>query len=228
METNTRAISNRKLSELERQLERSGYFTHSSLSNYAERINEIESFLYGLIDTLLEQKSIDKNLFEGAVKSVQSETLKRKEHFHAGIAVRVNGKDQGGKKSQQVNCHERLHICKSACCRLQFALSIEEIEAGNSKWDLGQPYLIRQNSEGCCSHLDGETKRCEIYNDRPGVCRSYSCKEDNRIWKNFENMELNSEWIEENLGERQIELQEMYMIPESVVEYHSRTLPDSK
>jgi hypothetical protein len=40
-----------------------------------------------------------------------------------------------------------------------------------------------------------------VYADRPGVCRHYSCANDERIWKDFENMELNHEWLDANLGD---------------------------
>ncbi|WP_046757581.1 YkgJ family cysteine cluster protein [Kordia jejudonensis] len=208
--------------ELERQLERSGYFTHSSLSNQAERINEIESFLYGLIDTLIDDGKVKKEKLEEVVQNVRTETLARKEHFHAGIAIRVDGEEQKD-DFVPVNCDERMHICKGVCCKLNFALSVDEIESGTSKWDLGQPYYIRQKSTGYCTHLDEHKQCCSIYNDRPRVCRKYSCADDSRIWTNFEKMELNTEWIENNLQERKIQLQGVYMIPEQKIEYKAKS-----
>lgn len=208
------------IKELELQLERSGFFTHSSLSRQAERINEIESFLYGLIDSLLEKGIIEKEKFEEIVKIVKDETLKRKEHFHAGVAIRVDNKEE--EKFVPVNCEERLHICKAVCCKLNYALSIDEIESGKVKWDLGQPYFIRQKKNGYCSHLDSDKKCCSIYADRPSVCKKYSCANDDRIWKDFEKMELNTDWIETNLQEGKIQLQGLYMIPEEKIEYKSK------
>jgi Fe-S-cluster containining protein len=100
----------------------------------------------------------------------------------------------------EVDCSARLHICHAACCRLDFALSVEEVEAGKVKWDLGRPYFIRRESDGCCTHLDSASGTCRIYHDRPAVCRGYSCAKDTRIWKDFDNMVLNQEWIDANLG----------------------------
>ena len=205
--------------ELERQLERSGYFTHSSLSHQAERINEIESFLYGLIDTLIDDGKVQKEKLEEVVQKVRNETIERKEHFHAGIAIRVDGEKEEKNDFVPVNCNERMHICKGVCCKLNFTLSVDEIEGGKSKWDLGQPYYIRQKSTGYCTHLDEHKQCCSIYNDRPKVCRKYSCANDKRIWKDFDKMELNTEWIEQNLQERKIQLQGVYMIPEQKIEY---------
>jgi hypothetical protein len=35
-----------------------------------------------------------------------------------------------------------------------------------------------------------------VYHKRPGVCRSYSCAHDERIWKDFDNMVLNHEYLD--------------------------------
>ncbi|MDH3974168.1 MAG: YkgJ family cysteine cluster protein [Deltaproteobacteria bacterium] len=214
--------NDKTLSELERQLERSGFFTHSSLSNQAERINEIESFLYGLLDTLIAQDLLDKKRFEETVKKVRDETLQKKEHFHACIAISEDNNGEASHDFDPVNCEERLGICKGICCKLNFALSIDEIESGKIKWDLGQPYFIRQNTNGYCYHLDLEKHCCSIYADRPKVCFKYSCANDKRIWKDFEKMEFNYEWVEENLKERKIQLEAVYMIPEDKVTYKSK------
>jgi Fe-S-cluster containining protein len=223
MAKNEQGIKNEIMEELEQQLERSGFFTHSALSNQANRINEIESFLYGLIDVLISEKHIEKEAFEKIVKKVRDEILQKGEHFHAGIAIRVDGSEETKADDfVSVNCDERLHLCKAACCKLNFALSVPEIESGKVKWDLGQPYFIRQAKSGYCAHLNGGQCGCSIYHDRPKVCRQYSCATDKRIWKDFEKMEINQEWLDENLQERQVHLQEVYMNPNSKIEYKSK------
>jgi hypothetical protein len=34
-----------------------------------------------------------------------------------------------------------------------------------------------------------------VYEDRPQVCRAYTCAGDERIWKDFDNMVLNEEFL---------------------------------
>jgi Fe-S-cluster containining protein len=102
----------------------------------------------------------------------------------------------------EVNCAERLHVCHAVCCKLSFALTSAEVDSGKVKWDLGFPYFIRHGSNSYCTHNDTETGRCAIYADRPGVCRRYSCVDDPRIWKDFDNMVLNEDWIRANLADR--------------------------
>lgn len=223
MSEHKKDITIKALNEIERQLERSGYFTHSSLSTQAERINEIESFLYGMIDTLIDKGVIEKNAFEETVRKVREETLKKKEHFHAGIAITIEGNKKVKEEYPAINCAEQLPVCKAVCCRLNFALTVSEIESDKVKWDLGQPYFIRQNEQGYCTHLKTKDQCCSVYEDRPNICRKYSCSNDKRIWNDFEKMELNHTWINENLKERKIHLHEVYMIPEEEVVYKSKT-----
>jgi Fe-S-cluster containining protein len=114
-----------------------------------------------------------------------------------GIAFRVDPDDPAPPVA--VNCDERMHICHAVCCKLNFALTPEEVDAGTVKWDLGFPYMIRHGANGYCSHNDTATGRCTNYANRPGVCHRYSCAHDPRIWKDFDAMILNEDWIRANL-----------------------------
>lgn len=201
------------LDSFERQVIRGNLFTHSTIGRQSERINEIESFLFGVIDLLIEKKFIQKEEITRATEEIRKEMQEKGELAHAGVGIRIDKSDES-RKEVPVNCDERIHICKAICCKLNFALSVEEIESGKIKWDLGQPYFIRHEKNGYCAHMDTKNHRCGIYKNRPSVCRKYSCATDKRIWKNFEKMELNNEWLEENLKEQKIHLQGLFMIPE--------------
>jgi Fe-S-cluster containining protein len=115
------------------------------------------------------------------------------------VALRVDEPGAAAEPPAQVDCAARMHVCHSVCCKLDFALSAEEVEQGVVRWDLGRPYLIRHAETGYCVHNDRATGGCGVYADRPQVCRAYSCAGDKRIWKDFDAMELNTEWLEENL-----------------------------
>ena len=105
------------------------------------------------------------------------------------------GVSAAGPDTVEVDCDARMHVCKAVCCTLPFPLSAEEVEAGDVRWDLGHPYVIRQSAEGYCVHNDRTTGGCDVYDKRPGVCRGYSCAEDTRIWADFDNMVLNEEFL---------------------------------
>lgn len=190
-----------QLTRLERQVERGSLFTHTALSNNAERIHEVESFLYGVVDVLVAKGLLKgEEVFEAAGR-VRREMDEQGETAGPGVALRLDaGRPAGAGEFVAVNCAERMHVCKAVCCKLTFALSADEVEAGRVKWDLGQPYHIRQEASGFCTHNDRARGGCAVYEDRPAVCRNYSCAGDTRIWKDFEKMELNEEWLAENFA----------------------------
>ncbi|MGQ0678823.1 MAG: YkgJ family cysteine cluster protein [Actinomycetota bacterium] len=94
-----------------------------------------------------------------------------------------------------INCAERVHLCKAVCCKLNFALTPGEVKDRKVKWDEEFPYLIAHGANGYCAHLNPE-KGCEIFEDRPALCRRFDCRTDGRVWKDFEAMVPDAEWIE--------------------------------
>jgi len=190
------------LQSLEEQVERASFFTHTQLSRYSVRVNEVESFTYGLMDLLLEKGIISSEEVRSKVETIREESIARGEAAAPGLALRVDGPEADQQAEVKVNCAERMHICHSICCKLDFPLTVEEIESGKVRWDLGRPYHIRHGEDGHCVHRNQESGFCGVYENRPGICRTYSCARDTRIWKDFEKMELNAEWLEEHLKGR--------------------------
>lgn len=183
---------------LERQIERGGLFTHTALSHSADRLNDAEAFLYGAIDLLIERGLFTTDELEEKAQVIQREMQEKGQSVGPGVALRIDKPDQNSAEFVPVNCDERMPICHAVCCTLGFALSVEEVESGTVKWDLGQPYYIRHEADGYCTHNNRETHGCGIYNQRPSVCRNYSCAHDDRIWLDFDNMVLNEAWIKEH------------------------------
>lgn len=92
-----------------------------------------------------------------------------------------------------IDCENRIPLCKAACCRLRVALSRQDLEEGVVKWDLAHPYLIARGGDGYCSHLQRGSCHCGIYEKRPVPCRGYDCRNDKRIWLDFENRVVSPE-----------------------------------
>lgn len=187
-----------RVTRLERQIERGSFYTHSLVSQISDRLNEIEPFLYGLIDALVARGVLTQDDIVAAGARARDELTEHDEHMNPGLAIRVDGEAAG---PVAVDCARRLPICRSVCCKLSFALSVEEIESGGLRWDLGQPYFIRHEADGYCTHRQTSSGACTVYDRRPVVCKHYSCADDERIWKDFDAMILNTEWIDENLGD---------------------------
>jgi Fe-S-cluster containining protein len=192
-------VTDDELRELERQVERGNLFAHSVLTEHATRVNQNEAVVSGLVELLISQKMVDADELIQFVNSVRTEIADAGHSAKVEVMVRTDGEgphDPG----EPVDCAARLHVCKAVCCRLHFPLTVAEIESGPIKWDLGRPYLNRHGPEGYCHQIDTDSFACHIYDERPVPCRAYSCVHDERIWKDFEAMELNQEWIDEHVG----------------------------
>lgn len=112
----------------------------------------------------------------------------------AGIGVRVQnvGIDKYSPQGEAtIDCEKRLPICRAACCTLAFALSLQDIREG-IRWSLGEPFMNAREGDGYCVNLERDTCRCRIYEHRPAACRQYDCRNDHRIWLDFDAMVINS------------------------------------
>jgi Fe-S-cluster containining protein len=195
-----KAVQHETAQEIERQVERGSMFTHTAIGRNALRLGEAETFLYGLIDVLMAKGLIDSRELQAATEQVRNQLAHDGDVPNAGVSLRIDALEETQHPAKKVNCAERMHICKAICCKLDFALTAEEVEAGDVKWDLGRPYCIRHCPQGFCVHNDRGTGNCSAYDHRPMICRTYSFAKDIRIWKNFENMELNEKWLAENFS----------------------------
>lgn len=184
-----------KQEELDKQITRGQLNTNNTLTRLSEKVNELEAYVFGINDALLEKGLLPPRFLFKKIDTVKQAMMDEGTTMSSGTELRV---DSGTLEINSVNCLERLHVCKAICCKLSFPLSDREVEGGHVKWDLGKPYYIRQKTDGyCCSK--GAEGTCNIYENRPNVCLSFSCKEDQRIWKDFDKMEINEEWINDNL-----------------------------
>lgn len=197
------------LEALERQVARGAMHAHTIDSQLAERIHSLESTLYGLVDLLANKRVIAESELAACSHRVARSIEERGERAHGGVVLRAVPPEP--QVSTPVNCEERIAVCKAVCCRLSFPLSAEEVQNGQFKWDLGQPYFIRHDEHGTCVHHDCSTGTCTVYSTRPGPCKRYSCEGDERIWKDFANMVLNQEWIDAHLGPERPQLIQIRM-----------------
>lgn len=190
------------LAEMDRQLTRSSFFLQASMQEQGRLNKQVESYLTAVMELLVDKGVISQDeLRDGVLRKratadeMEGSKVDEMNMEWPSIVVRDDDPNLSDEPDPPVNCAERMHICKAVCCQLHFALSGEEVESGKVKWDLGHPYVIRHNQAGYCVHNDAESNRCGVYQDRPGVCRRYTCAKDGRIWKDFDNMILNEEFL---------------------------------
>jgi len=188
------------LHELERQVERGNLFAHSALSEQASRVHEGDALVNGLVALLVQRGVVDADELMAAVDSARTAIESNGRSPSVDVAVRVD-REGPAQIEVEIDCEARIPYCRAACCRFHFPLSVEEIESGVMKWDLGRPYFNRHGAHGYCHQFDGETHGCGVYEQRPAPCRQYSCAGDARVWKDFDAMVPNTEWLDEHFAQ---------------------------
>jgi Fe-S-cluster containining protein len=196
------------LDAIEGQIAHGAMHSHTVQGRFAGRINALESGLYGLIDLLVEKRMLGESEVAARADRIGDQIEQAREQAHGDVALRADPTE--GQDFVPVNCAERMSICKAVCCKLDFALTAEEVESGKLRWDLGKPYFIRHDRHGQCVHRDA-AGGCGVYADRPALCRRYSCANDARIWKDFDARILNQEWIDAHLSAERPRLIKIHM-----------------
>ena len=166
-----------------------------------EQVNELAQQLFvaateiGALSNLLQERGLITKEDLKAQRTVVAKRLRvifQEKQIGVKIDTRVPDKYAiPADALPQIDCENRIPLCRAACCSMRFALSTQDIEEGVMRWDLGQPYRNRVGPDGRCVHQHRTNCGCTIYPHRPGVCRLYDCRKDARIWRDFENRVIN-------------------------------------
>ena len=169
-------------------------YMHSRANANTSKSLEVASFSYALIELLSERGIISLEELDERKKIVGERLVEKFVEKGMGVALTKDEPDKYSYQSDiEIDCENRAPLCRAACCRLRFALTIEDVEEGHVKWELGHPYMIRHAADGYCHHFERPTQRCGLYDCRPIVCRKYDCRQDKRIWLDFEKQVINPE-----------------------------------
>jgi Fe-S-cluster containining protein len=172
-------------------------YSYRQLDMSAIKVYEASAHLYSLIELLVTKGIIGIEELDQRKKMVEK---RLQDSFkEAGIGVRVHRAETDKYDSEgeaKIDCDKRIHVCHAACCGLTYALSLQDINEG-IRWSLGQPFMNARGPDGYCAHLQRDTLRCNIYDHRPVVCRHYDCRDDRRIWLDFDKMIINPELFQE-------------------------------
>ncbi|HWS90141.1 MAG TPA: YkgJ family cysteine cluster protein [Pyrinomonadaceae bacterium] len=164
------------------------YCHHRENANTTQAL-EVTAFAYAVIDLLIEKGLLSEEELNERKLEMGRRLVEKFNARGMNVAIQESQVSkyefEGG---AQIDCAARLHLCKAACCRLKFPLSKQDLEEGIVRWDLPRPYLIARREDGYCAHVEGGCGgRCTIYEHRPLPCRAYDCRQDARIWADFEN-----------------------------------------
>ena len=164
-------------------LDRGLRFAHVMMTVMQDQSNDAVAFAQALADLLMAKGIIRADEIETPLTKARAELEKV-------IMPRVRLADMGDKyednRTVVIDCASRLHLCQARCCSFRFFLTKQDLDEGIAKWDYGNPYWIRQAQDGYCCHSDPQTRGCTIHAQRPHTCRQYDCRNDTRVWVDFE------------------------------------------
>ncbi len=128
------------------------------------------------MDTLI-QRDLVPERFRDAVSHVHADARPKVQ-----LAIYPNKYEL---KSPDIDCAARLPLCGGRCCSFGVLLSEQDLAEGGVPWVLERPYELPRDANHRCACMD-DAGACRIYDKRPGACRTYDCRQDTRVWIDYE------------------------------------------
>ena len=192
------------LDELDRQLRRALLRANDQRGQDRADLLHLAGTLHALVDLLAAAGLIDRAEVAARLGAAEGRLLAADAERRPKVTL-GEPRDKYVEANAEVDCAARFPVCHSACCSLEVPLSVQDLEEGVVRWDLGRPYYLRHGDDGRCFHQDRGTYFCGLYENRPTPCRSYSCRDDRRIWRDFDQRIPNPKGIAALLGHALIE-----------------------
>jgi Fe-S-cluster containining protein len=167
-------------------------YAHFRADANTGKLLEFASFLYATIDLLNKKGLLDLGELDEHKRQAAANLVEKFTTCGMGVVYQKPEYDKYKFEGEvKIDCENRIHLCHAACCKLRFALSKQDVEEGVVRWDFSAPYLVARGHDSYCQHLDRENKRCAIHAYRPVPCRAFDCRQDKRVWLDFENKVVN-------------------------------------
>lgn len=167
--------------------------TYFILDDNINRIFQASVDLYTLLDILADKKIIKKNEFEKRRKRFEQQQLE--DYEKTGIGTLIHEQALADKYKlpdmPEIDCASRIHLCKAACCSFAYCLTLQDIYEG-VRWDLSKPFKSVKGEDGYCIYFNRQNgMKCSIYDKRALSCRQFDCRNDRRIWVDFDKSIIN-------------------------------------
>ncbi len=174
------------------ELERALRHSNAMVMSLREEVLILGSQLTALLRELEQRGQVTEDQVLEALPGVLEETHVCDEQADGPrVALGPVGDSKYAVTGPDIPCAELLPICEARCCQLGFALSPEDLNEGVVRWDYLEPYqLLRRVRDRYCVHNQPESRQCELYSQRPLPCRLFDCRNDPRIWIDFERREM--------------------------------------
>jgi Fe-S-cluster containining protein len=160
-------------------------FLHVMGMQVRHELFDMSTRVLALIEQLIASGQVDPRALDVRREEVVARERERvKDQAHVQIGPDVDKYKLPA--TAEIDCDARIPLCHARCCTFAFPLSVQDINERVVEWEYFRPYQIRRKADGYCQHNQDGTRRCQIYAQRPAVCRSYDCRGDKRIWIDFD------------------------------------------
>lgn len=176
------APDNEMIPRASRELEEGLRFVHTMCMETKLAVERVDAIVTALARELEALKLVDPAAVIARMTKAHEEARARnREQIHVMVGPAA---DKHTIPSPDVDCASLMPLCKARCCRLTVHLSFQDLDDG-LRWEYARPYELKRAATGYCVH--SVEQRCGVYDRRPAVCRAYDCRNDKRVWTDFEN-----------------------------------------
>jgi Fe-S-cluster containining protein len=158
-------------------------FVHLLEAHTRARVAELSATVQALLEVLVGEGQLPIDRYEER-KRLTTQRENALERQGPGIEITAVADKYALALPAPIDCAARLPLCQARCCRRSVVLSVQDLDERVVRWSYARPYVIAQRGDGSCVHL--EDGRCAVYAHRPAVCRVYHCRDDRRIWLDFD------------------------------------------
>ncbi len=138
------------------------------------------------LDTLLQILRVRETLGEGHLQMLDAVRKHAKLATEPQLMLGTTVDKYVVESPADLDCSALVHLCQSRCCALNIPLSEQDLTEGKLAWRIRAPYYLAQDDTGYCVYLQHATGGCGNYQVRPAPCRSYDCRQDPRVWIDYE------------------------------------------
>lgn len=168
-------------------------YAYRQMDMSAVKLFDASAHVYALVELLISKGIIGIDELDERKRAVEKRLNANFKQAEIGVRVRRDEVDKYAMPGQvEIDCENRMHLCHGICCSFAFPLTMQDIKEG-IRWSLGRPFLNARGDDGYCVKWDHVSHRCGIYEHRPAVCREYDCRQDSRVWLDFDKMIINPE-----------------------------------
>ena len=96
-------------------------FTHNQATANTRKLLEVASFAYAAIDLLAEKGLLQIEELDERQKTIAKRLVEKFIDQGMGLTYQEKEQDKYAFEPVHINCAERVHLCKAACCRRAIA-----------------------------------------------------------------------------------------------------------